>query len=89
MKDLKEIVEEIRKEILNEEMSYCDLDNMMMEYDFNSLYDEGTVENVKEDGNAVYQRSVFDNDGIQIFFEVTKDREGVDYDVRITEVEYF
>lgn len=46
--------EEIKKELLNEEMSFTDLDNFMMESGYYSVFDDGATENIKQDKNVVY-----------------------------------
>lgn len=47
-------VEEIKKELVNEEMSFIDLDNFMMESGYYSVFDDGATENIKQDKNVVY-----------------------------------
>ena len=45
-------VEEIKKELVNEEMSFTDLDNFMMESGYYSVFDDGATENIKQDKNG-------------------------------------
>lgn len=46
--------EEIKKELLNEEMSFTDFDNFMMESGYYSVFDDGVTADIKQDGNVVY-----------------------------------
>lgn len=47
-------VEEIKKELVNEEMSFVELDNFMMDAGYYSVFDDGVTENIKQDKNVVY-----------------------------------
>ena len=66
-------VEEIKKELLNEEMSFADLDNFMMESGYYSVFDDGATENIKQDGNVVYTATDSNECEVQIFFEIVTD----------------
>lgn len=66
-------VEEIKKELVNEEMSFADLDNFMMESGYYSVFDDGATENIKQDGNVVYTATDSNECEVQIFFEITID----------------
>ena len=47
-------------------ISMIDLDNSMMGFGFESVYNEGTEENIIEDGNGVWTS---ENGDIQIYLE--------------------
>lgn len=66
-------VEEIKKELLNEEMSFTDLDNFMMESGYYSVFDDGVTADIKQDGNVVYTATDSNECEVQIFFEITID----------------
>lgn len=62
-------VEEIKKELLlNEEMSFTDLDNFMMESGYYSVFDDGVTADIKQDGNVVYTATDSNECEVQIFF---------------------
>jgi hypothetical protein len=65
--------EEIKKELLNEEMSFTDFDNFMMESGYYSVFDDGVTADIKQDGNVVYTATDSNECEIQIFFEITTD----------------
>lgn len=46
-------VEEIKKELANEEMSFVELDNFMMDAGYYSVFDDGVTENIKQEKNSV------------------------------------
>lgn len=46
--------EEIKKELLNEEMSFTDLDNFMMENGYYTVFDEGATFDIKWCKNVIY-----------------------------------
>lgn len=41
--------EEIKKELVNEEMSFTQLDNFMMENGYYSVFDDGVTADIKQD----------------------------------------
>lgn len=86
-------VEEIKKELLNEEMSFTDLDNFMMESGYYSVFDDGATENIKQDGNVVYTATDSNECEVQIFFDITTDN-GEDeaeeaFYLKVTDVQEF
>jgi hypothetical protein len=86
-------VEEIKKELLNEEMSFTDLDNFMMESGYYSVFDDGATENIKQDKNVVYTATDSNECEVQIFFEITIDN-GEDeaeeaFYLKVTDVQEF
>lgn len=85
--------EEIKKELLNEEMSFTDLDNFMMESGYYSVFDDGATENIKQDKNVVYTAADSNECEVQIFFEITIDN-GEDeaeeaFYLKVTDVQEF
>ena len=85
--------EEIKKELLNEEMSFTDFDNFMMESGYYSVFDDGATENIKQDGNVVYTATDSNECEVQIFFEITIDN-GEDeaeeaFYLKVTDVQEF
>ena len=86
-------VEEIKKELVNEEMSFTELDNFMMENGYYSVFDDGVTEDIKHDGNVVYTAEDTNECEIQILFEITTDN-GEDeaeesFDLKVTDVQAF
>lgn len=68
-------VKEINKELLNEEMSFTELDNFMMENGYYSVFDDGVTEQIKQDRNVVYTAVDTCEAEVQIFFEILIDNE--------------
>ena len=46
--------EQLRKELLNSEMNFSELDNFMMTNGYYSVFDDGATEEIKKDKNVVY-----------------------------------
>ena len=63
---MKKMLENLKSELVGYKMSMIDLDNIMMRFGFESIYDEGTEENIIEDGNGVWTS---ENGDIQIYLE--------------------
>lgn len=63
---MKKILENLKSELVGYKMSMIDLDNIMMRFGFESIYDEGTEENIIEDGNGIWTS---ENEDIQIYLE--------------------
>ena len=85
--------EELKKELLNEEMSFTDLDNFMMESGYYSVFDDGVTADIKQDGNVVYTATDSNECEVQIFFEITTDN-GEDeaeeaFYLKVTDVQEF
>lgn len=74
------MLEQIRHELVGNEITMIDLDNTMVGFGFASVYDEGTEENIIEDGNGVWTS---ENGDVQIFLEGNLDN------LVVTEVEKF
>lgn len=65
-KNMKKMLENLKSELVGYKMSMIELDNIMMRFGFESIYDEGTEENIIEDGNGVWTS---ENEDIQIYLE--------------------
>lgn len=63
---MKKMLKNLKSELVGYKMSMIDLDNIMMGFGFESIYDEGTEENIIEDGNGVWTS---ENEDIQIYLE--------------------
>ena len=63
---MKKMLENLKNELIGYKMSMIELDNSMMGFGFESVYDEGTEENIIEDGNGVWTS---ENGDIQIYLE--------------------
>lgn len=93
------MLENLRKELLNKEMSFVELDNYMMDQGFYSVFNDGVTEDIKEDKNVIYAFIEVDdagvNNGIQvkIDFEITinnaKDEAEENFYLKVNEVEEF
>lgn len=87
-------IEELEKELLNKEVSFMELDNVMVKNGFYSVLDDGTyVEYIKRDGNVIYTGLESAMCEIKITFEITIDNgedEGTEaFYLKVTSVENF
>ena len=69
----KEIIKKLKKELLNKEFSFLELDNYMSENGYYSVFDDGVTENIKSDLNVAYTSKVTNEAEILISFEITID----------------
>lgn len=69
------MLENLRKELLNKEMSFVELDNYMMNKGFYSVLDDGATIDIKDSKNVVYTNKETNEAEIQIFFNITIDNE--------------
>ena len=81
------------KELVNEEMSFTELDNFMMENGYYSVFDDGVTADIKQDGNVVYTATDSNECEVQIFFDITTDN-GEDeaeeaFYLKVTDVQEF
>lgn len=86
-------VEEIKKELVNEEMSFMELDNFMMENGYYTVFDEGATFDIKLGKNVIYTATDTNEAEVQIFFEITTDN-GEDeaeeaFYLKVTDVQEF
>lgn len=51
---MKKNISELKEMLEGKEMSFIDLDNIMMENGYYSVFNEGTTENIKWSQNVVY-----------------------------------
>lgn len=81
------------EELLNKEVSFMELDNIMTENGFYSVLDDGIMEDIKQDGNVIYTGLESGECEIKITFEVTIDSgedEGPEaFYLRVTNIEKF
>ena len=74
---MKKNIEELREMLLNKEMSFMMLDNIMHKicgyYSVFEIYDDGITKDIKNYLTAVYTAVDTNTAEIQIFFEITKD----------------
>lgn len=71
----KKSIVELREELLNEEMSFMELDNKMMNSGYYSVFDDGVTSDVKADKNVVYTATDTNSCEVIINFEITIDNE--------------
>ena len=67
------MLENLRKELLNKEMSFVELDNHMMSKGFYSVFEDRVTENIKQDLNVIYTSTETNETEIKIDFEITID----------------
>ena len=81
------------EELLNKEVSFVELDNVMVKNGFYSEADDEIMEDIKRDGNVVYTGVETGECEIKISFEITIDSgegEGPEaFYLKITNVEKF
>lgn len=65
--------EELREDLLNEEISFMDLDNKMMASGYYSVFNDGITADIKVDQNVVYTATDTNECEIKIDFEITID----------------
>lgn len=83
----------IENEILGCELSFLELDNIMVSFGYYSVFDDGITEAIKKDGNICYTSVDSGEVEVQIFFNITIDN-GEDEDesafhLEVTSVERF
>ena len=89
----KSNIVELREMLLNKEMSFMYLDNLMYNSGYYTVYDSGVISNIKEDLNVVYTAMDTSIPEIQLFFVITKDNkddisEGSFY-VKVVDIQEF
>lgn len=63
----------IEEELMNEEISFMELDNIMTENGFYSVLNDGIMEDIKRDGNVIYTGLESGECEIKISFAITID----------------
>lgn len=91
--ETKDKMTEIENEILGCELSFLNLDNIMVSFGYYSVFDDGITEDIKKDGNIYYTSVESGEIEIQIFFNITIDN-GEDEDedafrLEVTSIERF
>ena len=86
-------VEKIRTEFLGKEVNFYNLDNFMMTNGYYSVFDDGAIEDIKEDKNVVYTAMDTNECEVIINFTITIDN-GKDeceeaFELLVTSIEKF
>lgn len=85
------MLENLRKELLGQEMNFIELDNYMMSEGFYSVFDDGATDNIKECENVAYMSKESGEWEVLISFKIIKDNEDDEpeenFVMKITEVE--
>lgn len=91
MKNLKEIIKEIKEDILGEEMWFYQLDNYMMSEGFCSVMEEGAMEDIEWAKNAIFVIDWENDEGVQVFFVITENEgeNGEGFKIKVTGIEKF
>ena len=86
-------VEQLRKELLGRELFFAKLDNFMMANGYYSVFDDGAIEDIKEDKNVVYTAVDTCECEVIINFTITidnsKDEAEENFIMLITSIEKF
>ena len=69
------MLENLRKELLGQEMDFVELDNYMMSEGFYSVFDDGATDNIKECENVAYMSKESGEWEVLISFKIIKDNE--------------
>lgn len=84
-------VNELKELLLNEEVSFRELDNKMMENGYYSVFDDGIVGNIKEDLSVLYTAKDTGESEIKIDFIITfnngEDETEESFYLKVTDVE--
>ena len=93
---MKKNINELREMLLNKEMSFTILDNIMHNsgyYSVFTIYDDGVIKDIKDYLTAVYTAVDTNTAEVQIFFEITKDNAAGEneenFRLRITDIQEF
>lgn len=85
------MLDNLRKELLGQEMNFIELDNYMMSEGFYSVFDDGATDNIKECENVAYMSKESGEWEVLISFKIIKDNEDDEpeenFVMKITEVE--
>lgn len=81
------------EELLNKEMSFVELDNIMTENGYYSILNDGVIEDIKRDRCAIYTGVESGECEVVVTFEITIDNgedEGLEsFYLKVTNVEKF
>lgn len=83
-------VNELRDELLNNEMNFTELDNFMEDSGYNTVFNDGAIDDIRASENLVYTDIDY-NTEVLINFEVISDNEENKYKfvLKVTGVEEF
>lgn len=85
------MLENLRNELLGQEMDFVELDNYMMSEGFYTVFDDGATDNIKECENVAYMSKESGEWEVLISFKIIKDNEDDEpeenFVMKITEVE--
>lgn len=70
---MKTLVYEIKKTLVNKEMSFAELDSYMVENGYYSVLDDGATDDIKADGRVCYTACDTNECEIIVNFEITID----------------
>lgn len=65
--------EELEIELLGKELSFIELDNLMQESGYYSVFDDGVTENIKDSLDVAYSAKDADSGEVVIEFEIISD----------------
>ena len=93
---MKKNINELREMLLNKEMSFTMLDNIMHNsgyYSVFEIYDDGITKDIKNYLTAIYTAIDTNTAEIQLFFEITEDNAASEteenFRLRITDIQEF
>lgn len=69
------MLENLRKELLNKDMSFIELDNYMTNKGFYSVLDDDITEDIKQDKNVIYTFIDVDAAGVNVGVQIKIDFE--------------
>ena len=83
-------VNELRDELLNNEMNFTELDNFMEDSGYNTVFSDGAIDDIRESENLVYTDIDYKTE-VLINFEVISDNEENKYKfvLKVTGVQEF
>lgn len=61
--------------LVGQELSFIELDNIMQNNSFYSVFDDGVTENIKHDKSIYYLSTIDNESAIIIYFDITVDNE--------------
>jgi len=61
-------------ELVGKEINFVELDNVMVQNGFYSVFDDGITKDIKQDKSVVYIHKATDKQ-LALFFEITEDNE--------------
>ena len=83
-KEGNDMLNKLKNELLNERFTLSEFDDFMVRNDFFSIFNDGVVDEVLEDGNIAYDSFV--HEGILISFDVIEQKKEESL-IKITDIE--